>query len=361
MSEIALIGPLKEWGGLERLFVALANEYASAGHAVEIVRIRGGETPYPDELDPSVTVTTLVTRGKASAIRRIARWMAHSRPEAVVTVKDHTAQVCVLARMLTRFRPRLVVVVSNTLSYVARRRFQRFLIPRLYPRADRIVALSDGVAADLDATFGIPRGCVDVIHQPVIPNDLAERLTRPVGHPWFAGEREVPVLVGCGRLTHQKNFHLLISALARLRSHRPARLVILGEGVERESLQVHARELGVAEHVDLYGAVADPLPYMAAADVFVLSSRYEGFANVVAEAVATHVAVVSTDCPSGPREILQDGQLGWLVEPGNERELTDAIDAALDAARPSVPGAAIDRFRPATIASQYLQSMGLDR
>jgi len=359
MSKIALIGPLKEWGGLERLFVALASEYAAGGHSVEIVRVRGGQTPYPDELPRGVEVTTLPTAGKAHAIPRIAGWMNASRPDAVVTVKDHTAKACVLARAIARHRPRLVVVVSNTLSYVARRPIQRFSIPLLYARADRVVALSEGVAADLRTNFSIPGERIDVIYQPVIPMDLKQRLAKEVDHPWMSKSQEVPVLLGCGRLTYQKNFHLLISALAQLRQHRPARLVILGEGVDRESLAGHARALGVADHVDLFGAVPDPLPYMGAADVFVLSSRYEGFANVVAEALSTGVRVVSTDCPSGPREILRDGKFGWLVEPGDAAGLARAVDSALNTPRLSVPAEAIDAFRTETVAHQYLRSMGI--
>lgn len=358
MSRIALIGPLKQWGGLERLFISLANEFVKAGHDVEIVRIRGGDTPYPDELDPAVRVTTLATRGKAGAIPRVARWMRQERPDAVLTVKDHTAQVCVLARLLVRRPPRLVVVVSNMLSYVARRRTQRALIPRLYPRADRIVALSDGVAEDLRTTFGIDRSRVDVIYQPVVPDDLAMHLARPVEHPWFAKDADVPVLLGAGRLTPQKNFHLLISALARLRERRAARLVILGEGDERDSLRRHAHELGVTDAVDLYGAVPDPLPWMAACGAFVLSSRYEGFANVVAEALASGARVISTDCPSGPREILHDGRYGWLVPPGDAPALADAIEQALDADPPIVPPEVIDPFRTGTIARQYLRALG---
>lgn len=358
MGHIAIVAPLKSWGGLERQLVIIANEFVEGGHDVELVRVRGGDIPYPDQLSRRVSVTELPSRSKLDGLGKVVRWWRRSGPDAVLTAKDHAAQLCIAARSLAAVNTRLVPIVSNTLSYVARRRMQRRFIRWLYPRADRIVALSEGVADDLQRTFGVPRDMVDVIYQPVITPDMTARTRQPVTHPWFA-DPETPVIIGAGRLTYQKNFHLLIDAFARVRAQRAARLVIVGEGADRQSLEEQARLLGVADDVDLPGTVPDPVPYMGAASAFVLSSRYEGFGNVVAEALATGVPVVSTDCPSGPSEILQGGRYGWLVPVENPDALAGAIGKALDRGHRPVPEEALDPFRATTVASKYLRSMGL--
>lgn len=360
MSRIAIVAPLKSWGGLERLVVSIGNEFVARGHDVEFVRVRGGEIPYPAELSPGVRVTELKTRSKLDGMFKTAAWMRRERPEALLTLKDHSAQLCIMARRIARVPIRVVPVVSNMLSYVARRPFQRRLVRRLYPSADRVVALSEGVAEDLDQTFGVPRRMIDVIYQPVVTPDMDARAGQPVDHPWFRETGEIPVVLGTGRLTHQKNFELLIEAFAGLRADRPARLVILGEGVERQSLERKARDLGVSEWVDLPGAVPDPVPYMRASGVFVLSSRYEGFGNVVAEALAAGAPVVSVNCPSGPAEILDNGRWGRLVPMDDPEALAQAMAQTLDGNAPRVPSESLDRFRVPVVASQYLNALGVD-
>lgn len=359
MSRIAIVAPLKSWGGLERLVVSIANEFIARGHEVEFVRVRGSGIPYPDELSPEVHVTEIRTRSKLDGVFKMAYWMRRTRPEAVLTLKDHSAQLCILARKLARVPMRVVPVVSNMLSYVARRPFQRRMARRLYHAGDRIVALSEGVADDLSQTFGVPRDLIEVIYQPVITSNMDERTNKPINHPWFREGEDVPVILGVGRLTRQKNFHLLIDAFAILLKNRRARLVILGEGVERQSLEHKIRDMGMSEWVDLPGAVPDPIPYMHSSRVFVLSSRYEGFGNVVAEALAAGTAVVSVNCPSGPAEILENGRWGRLVPMDDPAALADAIMQALDNEAPEVSDESLDRFRVPVVASQYLAALGV--
>lgn len=360
MSRIAIVAPLKSWGGLERLVVSIANEFIARGHDVEFVRVRGGEIPYPAELSPRIRITELRTRSKLDGMFKVAAWMRRERPEALLTLKDHSAQLCIMARRIARVPIRVVPVVSNMLSYVARRSFQRRMVRRLYPAADRVVALSEGVAEDLGQTFGVPRRLIDVIYQPVVTPDMDTRAGQPLEHPWFRETDNIPIVVGAGRLTHQKNFHLLIEAFAILRANRTARLVILGEGVERQSLEQKAHVLGVSEWVDMPGAVPDPVPYMRSSNLFVLSSRYEGFGNVVAEALAAGAPVVSVNCPSGPAEILENGRWGRLVPVGDPDALATAMEKALDGNAPRVPSDSLDRFRVPVVTSQYLAALGVN-
>jgi glycosyltransferase involved in cell wall biosynthesis len=196
-----------------------------------------------------------------------------------------------------------------------------------------------------------------VIYNPVDTDHIKTLATAPLEHPWFA-PGAVPVVLSAGRLTRQKDFPSLLRAFAQVRQSRPARLVILGEGEERTSLETLARELGCRDDIALPGFVPNPYPYMAAAGVFVLSSAWEGFGNVLIEAMALGVPVVSTDCPSGPAEILGRGRYGTLVPVSDVDALARAIATTLD--QPPEARRSIERassFSCERIASQYLAAI----
>jgi glycosyltransferase involved in cell wall biosynthesis len=212
---------------------------------------------------------------------------------------------------------------------------------RAYRKADAIVAVSDGVADDLALLVGIDRSRITRIYNPVVTPRLVELAESPLNHPWFA-PAQPPVVLGAGRLTAAKDFATLIKAFALLRNRRPARLMILGEGLERRNLQALATNLGVEAEFALPGFVDNPFQYMRRAAVFVLSSRWEGFGNVLVEAMACGTAVVGTDCPHGPREILEGGRHGALIAAGDPALLAGGIEAELN--RPPRP-TAIQRAR----------------
>jgi glycosyltransferase involved in cell wall biosynthesis len=201
------------------------------------------------------------------------------------------------------------------------------LIRRFYPSADAIVAVSQGVADDVRCLLP-PNIDVSVIYNPVVTPELVEMADEPVEHAWFQ-RGALPVVLGVGRLTAQKDFPTLLRAFAIVRRHRPVRLVILGEGEDRAKLEALVRELQLEDSVSLPGFVQNPFKYMRRAAVFALSSIYEGLPTVIAESLATGTPVVSTDCKSGPDEILRGGRDGPLVPVGNVQALAEAIDATL--------------------------------
>lgn len=359
--DVAILAPLKEWGGLERKFLILCNEFLRAGLRPELVQIRGSGIPYREHMPDGVTFHDLRSHSKRDGIPRFRRYLVQRRPRVVLTAKDHAAQVALIARLFIGQHVPVFVKVTNMPSEVIRRRVQRFAARRLYARADGIIAISEGVAKDVVDFLGVPHARVHVIYNPMVTRDFGTRLELPIIHPWFEVKRTYATIVGAGRLTRQKDFDTLLEAFARVRAKRGARLVILGEGVERARLEVRARELGVDADVDLPGAVDDPVPYMRGADLFVLSSRYEGLGNVLIEALASGTRLVSTDCPSGPREILEDGRYGRLVPPGDADALARAISGALDAPRPDPDDveAACSRFRAPDVAGEYLRVLGV--
>ena len=243
-----------------------------------------------------------------------------------------------LARRLAGAATRLVVSERSHFSSGKPRKLQRkqILAPMMrhaYARADQVVAVSHGVARDLVDNVGVAPEHITVLHNPTIGPDFASRMAAPVDHPWFAKDGP-PVLLSVGRLAGQKDLPTLISAFAIARSKRELRLVLLGEknatAAGKGDIHSLIEGAGVTEDVALLGYDPNPIRYMARADLFLLSSRFEGFPNVLLEAVAAGCPVVSTDCPSGPFELLDGGRYGRLVPVGDPEAMAAAILASLD-------------------------------
>ncbi len=208
-----------------------------------------------------------------------------------------------------------------------------------YRYAAGVITVSDGAAAAVETSLGIRRSRVQVIYNPVITGEIFSQAETAVDHPWFR-YGQPPVIVGIGRLTEQKQFATLISSFSRLRARCPARLMILGEGEQRCALEALVRKLGLSEDVALPGFVANPYPYLRRAAVFVLSSAWEGLPTVLIEALALGTPIVSTNCASGPAEILGNGRLGALVPVGDIDAMAEATYQAITHRHPKPERAA---------------------
>jgi glycosyltransferase involved in cell wall biosynthesis len=358
-SRLVILAPLKAWGGIEGKIVTLAREFLAQGVAVELMLARGGQVPYPERLPNEVRITDLTSRGKASTTLKLARRLRWDPPDAILTAKDHAAKAAVLARALSGSRVPIFIKLTNTPSKILRRSGKRQLAKWLYPRADGAIAISEGVRDDFLSHFRMAPERVTTIYNPTITPDFPDRMRRPVEHPWLT-EKAFPVVLGIGRLTPQKDFATLVQAFAAFRKRQEARLIILGEGPLRGELENQASRLGIGDAVDLPGFVPDPLPWLARANLFTLSSRYEGLGNVLIEALAAGTPAVSTDCLSGPREILQNGRLGELVAVGDAQGMAGAMERSLDRLPPREQlEESLNRFRSGPVARRYLTLMGL--
>jgi glycosyltransferase involved in cell wall biosynthesis len=280
----------------------------------------------------------------------LVRYLRREQPAALISAFPFENLLAIAAKRLAGAATKVVVTERNTTTRSTRlgvkwkRRYLPALVRRQYPMADAIVAVSDGVADELAHQTGLPREQIVTVHNAVVSEAVLAKAAEPVPHPWFAPGAP-PVVLGVGRLTEQKDFPTLVRAFARVRARREARLVIVGAGkpeAKAELLRL-AGELGCAGDVSLPGFTHNPFCYMAGAGVFVLSSLHEGLPGVLIQALACGCPVVSTDCPSGPAEILEGGRHGPLVAMGNDRAMAAAILAALD--DPGERGARMARGR----------------
>lgn len=375
-------------GGVERTMIKLAGGLAARGHMVELL-VAQSTGPLVDEVPATVRVVVLephrhlmarlcVARADPRGIALLSRPVllarrkhlgrmalrlpslvthlrAH-RPDALLSAKLKPNLCAVWAQALARVPTRIVLTERTSPSehfpdgkVRARHRAIPRLMRRYYPRADRIVTVAHALADDLARFSGIARHRIDTVYNPVVDDRLTTSAGELPDHPWFV-EDDPPIVLSAGRLEMRKDFATLVRAFAIVRQQRPVRLVILGDGKRpdidvrmREALLSLASELGVQDDVSLPGFVLNPFGYMARAGVFVLPSHYEGLPGVLIQAMACGCPVVSTDCPTGPREILEGGRHGRLVPVADPEAMAAAIAQTLD----QPPAAALLRARAA--------------
>jgi glycosyltransferase involved in cell wall biosynthesis len=349
MARIALLLPNLAAGGAERVTLTLAAEFLAAGDAVDLVVVRA-EGALMAAIPAGVRLINLNANRLRHCVRPLAEYLEAARPDALLAQMWPLSSLAVWAARHSATR--VVVVEHIDLSAYSKtwgplaRALLSPVIRWSHPRAAARVGVSRGVANDLARLCRLDRRQVEAIHNPIPLPAKADQSRASVWGPAL-GRRVLTV----GTLKPQKNQRLLIEAFARICT-ADDRLAIVGEGDERRTLEKSAEAFGISQQVLLPGFTATPDDWYAAADLFVLSSDYEGFGNVVAEALGHGLTVVSTDCLSGPAEILQG--VGRLVPVGDVEALADTMQLALT--RPDDPSSARSRaeaFAPAAIAAKY--------
>ena len=336
----------------------LAEGMTVRGVPVDLV-VGAGTGALRDQLPQGVQLVDLRSPRVLRSLGPLISYLRREQPRVLISSMSHANVLALWAARLAGSRTPVIVTVHNTMSQSTPQQGRLLgrvwpkLLRLFYPWARHVVAVSEGAADDLAQTAGLPRSMVQVVYNPVLTPGMMALARQQPDHPWF-GSEQPPVVLGVGRLTRQKDFGLLIRAFAAVRRNRAARLMILGEGEQRAELQELARELGVERDVALPGYRDNAMAYMAKSRLFVLSSAWEGLPTVLIEALAAGTQVVSTDCPSGPREILQGGRLGRLVPVGDVESLVQAITAALDCPGPPVPPEALAPFTRDAAVGHYL-------
>jgi glycosyltransferase involved in cell wall biosynthesis len=350
---IVIVLPDLRLGGAQRVLLELSRQFALLGHHVELVTLADDGDLIAD-LPEEVVYRPLRSDSKGgmslamAALPGLVRCLRATGPDAVLSSMTGTNLLTTLAHNRAGRTGRLVLREAVSLRN-ARSRITPWLMRRMYGYANALVTVSSGVADDLKR-LAVDPSLIRVIHNPV-DGERVQRLAS-VGE---ANRHPVPgpYVISVGRLIAQKDHHTLVRAYSASELRKTHRLVIVGEGEERPSLSALARELKVDDRIQFVGAVTNPYPLVSGAALFVLPSRWEGYPNVLLEAMALGTRIVATDCPSGPRELLLNGRLGGLVPVGDHPELARAMDAAI-AAQPASYAHALARHRPEAIAQQYL-------
>lgn len=329
--KISIFLPDLRGGGAERVALNLTDEFISRNFSVDLVLLKSGGVLL-SELNPKVRIIDLGVSRIRNCIFPLARYLKRERPEAMIANMWPLTGIAVVSRCISRHYFNLMVVehINWSMSLKSYSKSFEFILKHgmklLFPKADSVVVVSNGAAEDLARLCSLERSRIATIYNPIVRNDDIH-IESIKDLLWSQGTHLK--IIAIGSFKAQKNFPALLNAFAIVCKKVDARLLILGEGDDRYALEKQISQLGLTGKVLLPGFVVNPLVYLRQADLFVLSSDYEGFGNVLVEALHAGTPIVSTDCPSGPREILEDGKYGTLVPVGDAEALAQAIYESL--------------------------------
>ena len=349
-------------GGAERVTLNLI-QYLARHYDLTLDLVLVSATgAFIDQVPPQVNVIDLKSSRTISSLPALISYLRKNRPDALLSGMDFVNVIALSAVKLSRVNTRTVACLhshysaqlSNASAF--RGRFITPFVKVTHRWADVIVGISKGCGEEFIKATGVGQENMRYIYNPVITDAIAPLAAEPLNHPWFS-KGEPPVILAVGRLSHAKNFQLLVDAYAIVKESHAARLIILGDGEDRPDLESRVKSLDLENDVELPGFVANPYAYMKNSAVYVLSSRYEALPTVLIEAMYCGTQLVAVDCPSGPREILADGKYGELVSQESTSELVEAIIRALKRKDFEQDPAACERFMDYSVADQYLDAL----
>ncbi|MGH1488407.1 MAG: glycosyltransferase [Acidimicrobiales bacterium] len=363
-ARVAIVVPSLAGGGAERVAANLASDLALSGLGVDLITLRAGG-PNEELLDKRVRKVILGRRRSISAAKPLAGHFRQNDYKAIFALQVNACFATVIAHRFSRSRARLVISERSTAGERMRRArpvnraVEWFLIQALYPLASMIVTPSEAAAEDLRRLLLWRSSRVERIYNPILSPRLRELIA---AEPTIDRETDNSgdLVISVGRLAVEKRPLDLLEAVAIVNQEREVRLLMLGEGPLRAAIVERAAELGISDRVRMPGFVANPHPLIRQADVLVLASEREGLPGVLIEALAAGTPVVSTDCHSGPREILLDGEIGRLVPVGDVHSMAEAILDTLTCPAAEVPKSALERFDSAFVLDQFREALGLE-
>ncbi len=335
LNTIMFFLPSLGGGGAERTVIQLANNLVRQGRKVDVVvcDISGVKGKLLSEVDPQIQLIDLSCGRVANAIFPLKKLLQAVDYDVLVATQTHSNIIAALARRLAKSQVQLILrEVSTPSKNMKLQGMAKWLLKTLvkmtYPSASQVVCVSNGVLEDFREYYAYAQNNLVTIYNPVIDEIYAEKQQATVEHRFFQPEHKV--ILAVGRLTEAKNFGFLIRSFHALHQYHPeTRLIILGEGELRAEFESLIQQLGLAGVVDLPGFDPNPYAYFKYAELFVLSSNWEGLPGVLIQALASKIKVVSTNCPSGPKEILADAKFGLLVECNDLAGMTAAMQQAI--------------------------------
>lgn len=353
-EHIAIFVPSLRGGGAEGVMLNLANSLAQRGYRVDLV-VAQAEGPYLSRVRAEVTLIDLSARRIAWALIPLCRYLRKRSPDTMLSALSHANLVAIFARKLANVPTKLAISERSALPKRpagVKGRAMQFLIKQFYSKADKIICVSKGIEKELRECLNAPEEKILTIHNPVDFDLIDVQRNAPVPHHWLQSKDHFVILTA-GRLVKAKDFETLLKAFAMLRKNCNAKLIIMGQGPEEANLRSLASDLGVTHEVDFVGFQQNPFAWMARCNLFVLSSIREGFPNALIQAMACNARVVSTDCRTGPDEILENGKWGMLAPVGDVTVLSEVMMASLACANsPNTRARALD-FKNEKIVDNY--------
>jgi glycosyltransferase involved in cell wall biosynthesis len=362
MKRIAIFTPDFGGGGAERMMLRLSDFFLNKGFLVDYIVVRK-EGPLQYLIPQQANIIVLNSKRTVFSLPKLVAYLRNRRPNVILSTLHTANWIAALAKLLSCVDSRLVARVAIFTSGTANKAksLDNHLSKLLYPIVSRIafsiVGVSAKVTKDLVKHYRVQESKIKTIHNPSYNEDIFIMGKKPLNHTWF--DDKTPVVLGVGRLSPQKDFNTLLKAFYLLRQTIESKLIILGEGPEREKLERTIKQLQLENDVELPGFVVNPYCYMARASVFVASSIYEGFPNVLVESLALNTPVVSTDSEGGAREILENGKWGKLVPVGNAELLSAAIFETLREEKRVDLQQRAKQFDLETAGNEYLKAMGI--
>lgn len=320
-------------GGAEKMILTLLPWFINAGYSIDLVLVKKTGA-FLTDIDPRVNLISLKKEHVGQSLFPLLKYFKKSKPDVFISNLTHLNIVTIIAKFFSGTRSKIIItehssITTNNLQKGGKEGILVFLARFLYPLADKTVVVSDGAAQNLIEAIKINPNKVQSIYNP-IDMDRIRILSREKIDEFWLTEKSIPVLIAIGRLEQEKNFSFLLNVFQTLIKKRKVRLLILGEGSERQMLEQQMIAFGIENDVKLLGIKTNPYPYISNADILVCTSKYEGFNITLAESLACGTPVISMNCPYGPAEILDNGTYGQLISPGDQDGMVNAIIAAID-------------------------------
>ncbi len=348
-------------GGIGRNMLNLAHAFLEKGIDVDLV-FTGNDHYGREKFIPRNANVFQLGKRTRYALPATIRYLRKRKPGLLITAHDYVNALMLVSHRLSGLGEQCHTVITfqtcrslQMQNSKLKDKISDCLAFKLYRNAGSLVAVSNGVAEDIEKSAGLPVGSVKTIYNPAWTREMEKKSLEICHEPWLT-QKSVPVIISVGRLAKQKDFPTLLRSFAELIKKEPARLIILGEGPDRKDLESLITKLGLISTVKMPGHMDNPLAYMSKADLFVLSSAWEGFGNVIVEALGCGLPVVSTDCPSGPWEILEGGKYGELIPVGDYKTLSKALREMLaNPPRKETQKARAQMFSAEKAAESFLQ------
>ncbi len=366
--DIALFMTSFRGGGAERVMLNLAEEFLSLGYSIQIVVV-DNSGQLKKTIPAEIQVIDLGSRRVIRSLKPLKSYLIKNKPKVLLSTQSNANCIAILANILAKKPTKVFVREANNLTENTGKHgtfidaslpvFIRFL----YPLASGIIALSKGVADDLALKARLKRERITVIYNPVVNEKLFIQAQEAVEHPWIL-HKTAPLLIAVGRLTEQKGFAFLIDVIAEIIKEKPVKLIILGEGNLRETLQTKIKDQNLEDYIHMPGFVDNPIAYVEKSDIYVLSSHWEGLCNSLVQALSLGKKIVSTDCPSGPYEVLAGGQYGTLVRCNDVAKMKQALlkkisEPLKDSEKHTIMAHSKATFSSNAIAKSYLRYFSL--